>query len=166
MMRAFLFAITVANAVVVTTATKTPTQAPTKSDAEISLLAECKASRTGGLSDTYTTPEATALRQEYRNGYFNFEAKLDKFDFNMEETMSDPTGADNQALATEYVMALLWSSLWPALLVFISITFFLPVTCCKVSARYLDGNLVPSRSSSSACSPRSPLPSRTHLLLA
>ena len=131
MMRCFILAIAAALA----SATGTPTAAPTKSTAEIDALAACAASRASSLSDTYTTPEATKLRQEYRNGYFNWQAKLDAFDFNMEKMMSDPTGSENQALAQDYIGGLLWSSLWPFLLIVISVGFFVPVTCCKVRAR-------------------------------
>ena len=109
-----------------------PTMAPTKSEAEIKMLAECANSRSGGADDVFEEPEATKERQLYRNGYFNFKNKLDKFDFDMQKMMDDPTGDDNKAFAQLYFTALAWSTLWPAILLVLGVLCCFPCWIVKV----------------------------------
>ena len=109
-----------------------PTMAPTKSEAEIKMLAECANSRSGGADDVFEEPEATKERQLYRNGYFNFKNKLDKFDFDMQKMMDDPTGDENKAFAQLYFTALAWSTLWPAILLVLGVLCCFPCWIVKV----------------------------------
>ena len=124
-------------------AVSVPTTAPTyrvKNAGELQMLEKCASSRASTEFNTYTTPVATQEVQTRRSGGrtgFDFQTKLDNFDFNMGDMGQGKFDTpENREFVKEYVTSLIFITVPSLLVLLAAFICVIPCWCSKLCGEW------------------------------